>query len=171
MPAGTVSGTSSARKFRILPGLQPFLASVSWILHSRAYLMGLSVTDIDNLRVMRRSEALTASAPMNPVTNTGNGLYSTGPTGPGICSFPRIWKPWYAETKRLCPEMWPPQPNGGLRGGTFRAISCHLSFSVSGIVLHAARARLWTSRAADCLGVAANDSVDFYRQRHLPSRW
>ena len=26
-------------------------------------------------------------------------------------------------------------------------------------------------KAADCLGVAANDSVDFDRHRHLPSRW
>ena len=168
MPAGAVSGTSSARKFRILPGLQPFPASVIWTLHSRAYLAELSAIDIDNLRVIRRTEALTVFAPMNPATNTGNGRNSTGP---GMCSSPSVWKPWYAETKRLCPEMWPPQPNGGLWGGTFRAISCHFSLSVSGIVRHAARARLWTSRAADCPGVAANDSVDFDRHRHLPSRW
>ena len=168
IPTGTDSVKFSSRKLRIFPGLQPFPASVSWTLHSRAYLAELSAIDIANLRFIRRSEVLTASAPMNPAMKTGNGRYSTGL---GICSLPRVWKPWYAETKRLCPDMWPPEPKGGLWGGTFRAISCHLSFSVSGIALQAARARLWTSRAADYLDVAANERVDFDRQRHLPSRW
>ena len=68
------------------------------------------VPDIDNLRVIRMSEALTVSAPTNPATNTGNGWNSIGP---GMCLSPRVWKPWYEETKRLCPEMWPPQLNGG----------------------------------------------------------
>ena len=111
MPVGTVTDTLSARKLRIFPGLQPFPASVSWTLHSMAYLAELSAIDIANLRFIRRSEVLTASAPMNPAMKTGNGRYSTGP---GICSLPRVWKPWYAETKRLCPDMWPPEPKGGL---------------------------------------------------------
>ena len=122
----------------------PFPASVSWTLHSRTYLVGLFASDIDNLRVIRRSEALTASVPMNPATNTGNGRNSTGP-GDMLVSR-EYGNPWYAETKRLCPEMWPPEPERrSVRRdipGLYRAI---FSFSVSGIVRHAARARLWTS--------------------------
>ena len=82
---------SSARKFRIFPGLQPFPASVSWTLQSRAYRSGSFSSGIDRRSRILRSELLATDALTNSAAKTGNGRYSTGC---GMCSSPRVTKPW-----------------------------------------------------------------------------